>query len=279
MNISCYPLHQLETDLEVPFQIDRGVSVSGNSLDLSQAYRRNLSEEDIHYINHSQFLLSVDERLQKPEKASLIFILACRLLKRTRVFIRYRVDSSDRVHKVRDDYPFDTTQQITKCIKSSEFNKVSKIYVGLKEFSSINRRTGNAGYFLSKAYRSTEWLESLIFHVCALETLTSSSQYEKSVTEKFTSRIHNFIEFDEDKLKRIYNVRSELVHGRYDHKSGEENLKLYRAAEMASRKTFYKLVTHSDYVDAFKNETTRMNLFCEKTKTRGQALTRDNRTA
>jgi hypothetical protein len=183
------------------------------------------------------------------------------LLKRTKVSIRYRVDSSSEIRKIRDDYPFVTASNVTTAIKKAEFKTIAKLYAGLNKFKNINKRTGNAVYFLGLAYRSRGWLESLIFHVCALETLTSASKIEKEITQKFKKRIHNFIGYNEKKLEKIYNVRSELVHGRYSHKSVKEHLKLNRIAEAASRKMFTKILLNPNYLNAFRKNASRMKLF------------------
>jgi hypothetical protein len=266
MKISIYPLHDLDSDLKCPFEIDNSVSVIFNVINIENIDKRNVSKEDERHLRDTAFCLSVDEKIIRPEEASLLFMIACRLLKRTKLFIRYRIKSSNTVAKICDDYPFVTAHNATTQIKPNEFKKIAKLYTGLSAFSKLTKRSGNAVYFLSMAYRSRGWLESLIFHVCALETLTSSSTQEKGITEKFIKRVHSFIGYDEKKLRRIYDIRSELVHGRFSHKSAEENLKLNRIAEAASRKMFAKILLCQTHIDAFAIDEKRMKLF-EDSKT------------
>lgn len=261
MKISIYPLHQLDSNVIPPVQIANGIVVISNSIDLNKIKKINVSKEDEHHLTDTQLCLQVDEDVIRPEEASITFIVSCRLLKRTKVFIRYRLDSSNEIRKIRDDYPFVTARNATATIKQQEFKKIAKLYSGLIKFKSINKRTGNAAYFLGMAYRSRGWLESVIFHVCALETLTSASNRENNITQKFKSRIHNFIGYNEAKLGKIYNTRSELVHGRYSHKSVKENLKLNRIAEVACRKMFTKILLKPNYLNSFINDASRMKLF------------------
>jgi hypothetical protein len=261
MKISLYPLYYLDSDLTSPVEIDNGVSIVINEININKINRINVSKEDAHHIKQTRFCLSIDEETIKPEKSSLLFILACRLLKRTKIFIRYRVNSANMVAKVRDDYPFVTAWNATTLIKANEFKIISKLYKGLKMFSSLNKRTERASYFLSKAYRSNGWLESLIFYVCALETLTSASKYEKWPTEKFKTRIHNYVGYNKKKLDRIYNIRSMLVHGRYNYKSQKDNLKFNRMAETACKKVFTKILLTPEHLKAFANDSSRMKLF------------------
>lgn len=256
-----YPLYELNSDITPPVQIANGVSIISNNIDLNSINKANVSKEDANHLKRPQLCLQIDEEVIPPEEASIAFIVSCRLLKRTKVFIRYRVDSSNQIRKIRDDYPFVTARNVTGIIKKEEFKKITTLYAGINKFRNLNKRTGNAVYFLGLAYRARGWLESLIFHVCALETLTSASNRENKITQKFKERIHNFIGYNENKLEKIYSIRSELVHGRYSHKSIEENLKLNRIAEAACRKMFTKIFLNSVYSNAFQCDTSRMKLF------------------
>lgn len=111
------------------------------------------------------------------------------------------------------------------------------------------------------AIRSRGWLESLIFYVCALETITSAPNIENKITEKFKNRINNFIGYDKNKLNEIYNIRSKLVHGRYDFQSEEENLRLNEIAEEVCRKVFSKILLDNSNINSFEDDEGRLKLF------------------
>jgi len=261
MKISLYPLYDLNSELKTPFEIENGVSIIKNTIDINKIDKTNVSEEDSHNIKYPLFCLSIEEDIIPPEKASIAFIVSCRLLKRTKVYILYRIDFSNRLIKVSDDYPFVTSADVTNIIDQDEFKVISHLFSGLNKFKTLNTRTGNAVYFLGMAYRSKGWLESLIFHVCALETLISASNIENKITEKFKRRIYKFVGYDKNQLNEIYNIRSELVHGRYDFKSEEENLRLNRIVEEACRKVFSKIFLNDDNIDSFENDEDRLKLF------------------
>lgn len=256
-----YPLFDLISDSNSPKRIENGILVLANDIEIEKIASMNLSEEDKHHLQETQLCLSIDKNMHNPKEVSIAFIISCRLLKRTKVFIRYRVDDLKKVTKIRDDYPFVTSNDVSSTIYDTEFKRISKIFSGLNIFKKISTRTSNAVYFLSLAYRSRKWLESLIFHVCALETLTSSAEREDRITEKFANRIHNFIGYDKDELNRIYNIRSELVHGRYKWNSEEENLILNRIAEEVCRTIFVKILLDEKHLDSFKSDENRINLF------------------
>ena len=169
-----YPLFGIETETKNPIQIGKGITVSKNDIETEKLFSINLSQEDKNKLQQAKHCLIVDKNKNKPEQASLLFIISCRLLKPTRVIIRYRIDN-DIVSKIRDNYPFVPSDDVTSKITNENFKHVSKIYEGLNYFKKINPRTSNASYFLGLAYRSRKWLEALLFHVCALETITSSA--------------------------------------------------------------------------------------------------------
>lgn len=257
-----YPLFGLETKTKIPIQIGKGISVSKNDIETEKLYSTNLSQEDKYQLQQAKYCLVVDKNQNKPEQASLLFIISCRLLKPTKVIIRYRVDDERNiVSKIRDDYPFVPSSDVTSKITNENFKYVSNIYEGLNNFKMINKRTSNASYFVGLAYRSRKWLEALLFHVYALETITSSVDRERGVTEKFAERINKFIGYDKDALKKIYNIRSELIHGRYMAESVDENLKHFIIAEEVCRSVFVKILMDKKIMDSFGTDEARMKIF------------------
>jgi hypothetical protein len=256
-----YPLFDLISDDISPTVIQNGIVVSPNEIEIEKIVSINISEEDKRHLSNAKLCLSVDDEVFIPKQASIAFIISCRLHKRTKVFIRYKVDGLNRVAKVRDDYPFVTSDDVTSRIDHSEFGRISEIFRGLFTFKNLTTRTSNASYFLSLAYRSRKWLEALLFHVCALETLTSGTEMESGATDKFVRRIHTFVGYDLTDLQKIYDVRSELVHGRYEWDSEEKNLELCRIAEEVSRSVFIKILLDKSHLDSFRNDEARLSLF------------------
>ena len=256
-----YPLFDIITDNNSPKKIANRITVLENDIEIEKIVSNNLSEEDKHFIQGAKFCLSIDKNQHVPEQASIVFIISCRLLKRTKVFIRYRIDDGRNiVSKIRDDYPFVTSNDATS-INDEEFKQVSEIFAGFNRFKNISKRTSNAAYFIGLAYRPRKWLDALLFHVCALETITSSADREGRITEKFVNRIHNFTGYDKASLKKIYDIRSELVHGRYKWDSKDENLRLFRIAEEVCRSVFRKIFSDEKILDSLKNDESRIKIF------------------
>lgn len=257
-----YPLFGIETETKNSIQIGKGITVSKNDIEIEKLYSTNLSQEDKYQLQQAKHCLIVDKNQNKPEQVSLLFIISCRLLKPTKVIIRYRIDHEENiVSKIRDDYPFVPSGDVTSKITNEDFKHISKIYEGLNYFKIINPRTSNASYFLGLAYRSRKWLEALLFHVCALETVTSSADRERDVTKKFADRINNFIGYDKDALEKIYNIRSELIHGRYLAESMDENLNSFIIAEKVCRSVFMKILMDKKIIESFGTDEARMKIF------------------
>lgn len=256
-----YPLHDLQCNADYPKKIAEGVSVVLNTIDCDNLDKTFLSDDDEYKITCTPLCLEINRDVIDPKEASIAFILSCRLLKRTKVLLRYRIDDSGKMFTVRDNYPYVTSDDATNRIADNDFQTISRLYDGLTKFKNISTRTGNATYFMSMAYRSWKWLETIIFHVCALETLISTSDRETGITKKFKSRINNFIAYDTSKLEEIYNVRSELVHGRYSFETIDKNRRLRLIAEEVCRSVFSKILLNNDCLEAFRNDDDRMRLF------------------
>lgn len=257
-----YPLFGFETDAVNPIQIGNGLVLSKSVIEVEKLYSVNLSKEDKHHLQQSKHCLIVDKTKNEPEQVSLLFIISCRLLKPTKVIIRYRIDNENNtVSKIRDDYPFVPTKDVATYVDIEEFKQVSALFEGIDTFRRIDTRTSNASYFIGLAYRSRKWLEGLLFHVCALETITSSSEREQGITQKFVDRLNFFIGYDEAALRKIYNIRSELVHGRYLAESNDKNLENFIISEEVCRSVFKKILMNQKMLNSFKDDQERMKIF------------------
>lgn len=262
--IAKYPLYQFDSDLTTPFEIVDGVSISFNDIDIEAIDPRSMSSEVEYLLSEPRYCLVIDENRHDRKLASTTFMLSSRLIKRSKVFIRYGVDSSNRFIKLRDDYPHVTSPDVATEISKLEFQSLSRVFTALDDFRAINNRTKNAVYFLMLACRSRNCLEALLFRVTALETLTSAPDRENGITEKFVDRICSFIKFNKDDLKEMYDFRSGLVHGRYECKSLENNRRLNCISDKVCRKVFSKILLECNYHKLFTDDNKRMALFGER---------------
>ncbi|MBU0518873.1 hypothetical protein KJ564_08060 [bacterium] len=257
---SKYPLIDLTSDLIAPFQIGDGISIIENDIRIEDLEKLFLSAYDEQVVKRPRFCVQIDETIIEPQKASVLFIVSCRLLKRTKVSILRRVDSAGKVIHIKDDYP-DFPSDFTTRIDSEEFKRISELYSGLLEFSEINNRSKTASFYLSMAYRVRNAINALLFHVITLETITSGSMRENENTRKFVDRINHFIGYDKGELKKIYHARSGIVHGRFNPDKENDTIDFDMISEEVSRKVFNKILTDRKILDSFINDDSRMKLF------------------
>lgn len=261
MKKSFYPLIHFNSYLNNTVQLIDGISIVSNNIDTNLIEPIDLSSYDIQNIQHCNYCLCVDDDIIQPNLASVYFILACRLLKRSKVTIRYHIDSNNRIKHIRDDYPFIPAHDSTSSISESEIIVISKLLSGIIKFEPLNIRTSNSLYFIKQAYSSRIWLDSLLFMVCSLETLISAPDRESYIKALFRDRINGFTNCNKYLLMRIYDVRSELIHGRYNYKSDKVNLRFLRIADTIVRKVFSKILLDESIIIGFTDDITRLNLF------------------
>ncbi len=265
MGTSLYPLQQIWILHSLPIQIANGISIVNNDINIENYDTPNISEIDRVTIKDAKCCLSIDDSLFEPKEASYIFIAASRLLKHSQVWVKYHFKASHKISISIDNYNFLEVDDTTQTVTEDEVTNLCKLFSNLNRFSSISGRLRNALYFLSRAYLNYDRLESLLFLVFAMETIISAQQQELRSTDIFVNRIYNFTGFNQDDLRCIYNVRSEMVHGRYNPQNRDVSLNLLRIADSASRKTFLKLLLDDKNINAFANEATRMLLFSPST--------------
>ncbi len=263
---SRYPLFDFvaASPLPCPFTIDDGVTVTANDIDIDAIHPHVMSKVDRVHVSPTEcdYCRIVDESKHDPKVASLFFIVSARLIKASKVFIHYRIDDSGELSRLLDQYPWVVSDETTPLVDCQDLDRLSTIYRGLRTFAAINNRTHNAVYFLGLAYRSIKWAECLIFHVCALETLTSARTRERAVTDNFSRRIHSFTHCSTRDIRRIYDVRSGLVQGRYACNSlRTRNRRDANRAERISRATFAKILCDPNHIKAFRSDKRRVALF------------------
>jgi hypothetical protein len=127
MTFSLYPLHGFKSNLIDEYKVLEGLSLKINDIDIEDVNKYSLSNDDISKIELETHCLSIDRSIFEPAHITLRFIIACRLLKHTRVFIRYHIKSKDDLLKIRDNYPYVQADDSTRIIDVEEFSKLSQI--------------------------------------------------------------------------------------------------------------------------------------------------------
>lgn len=263
-----YPLFNLyiEED-QLPIRLEPGVSIELNNINCQNEDYFEHSKVDIAYLKDTQLVLKVSEQ-HGSAKVSLQFMLACRLLKRTEVFLRYKYwEKKDICKKVFDDYPV-IVQGVDHEIMPNEIDELKVLYSRIELFRKKNTRFNNVIYFVSLAYRSMGWLETLLHFVNAIETVSSSNQFENKTTQRFSKRVEKTSTLKMSEATEIYEIRSKLVHGRLfaeeNNEQAKESLRLAELSERACREIL-KPILLGETFDQFQNEDVRYRHFGEST--------------
>ena len=201
MKYSFYPLFELYSDFNEPLEIDKGVSIVPNTIDVDLIEDSTISYVDKLHFKETSYCVRIDEEIVLPNEASLILILSCRIFKCSKILLRYRLNSSNQMLSVFDSYHYIPSKDVSSEITFDEFKKISILYKNLNRFKNLNVISGNISYFISLAYRANSWLEALIFFVCALETFISSDEREYGITDMFVERINNFTGYNKSKIR------------------------------------------------------------------------------
>ena len=242
------------------------------------------SEQDREYISLERWAIVVDNAESYNYKEEVdILLLALRLAKKCRAFIKYRLSPNckKRVSRLCDTVQFTLKDDTTREIEKSDLDKADEIFNKLIEMREISPRTYNAVNFLFKAYHSRQWLDAFIYHMMCLESLFSKEQ--KGDSERtICLRVSVFL-FDKygtkyNDIQPLYELRSKLVHGTFalnEETPPEENLAILKKLEDLMLDVFRLFLDqniHKLYIDVKEKET----YFNELSRTKAY-LVRENK--
>ena len=188
------------------------------------------SKQDLNYIKNTIWVIETNKRnsLNISEEINLILI-AIKIFFRKSTYAKYRIckDNILKCRRLTEAQSFTDTESYEP-LEYSDLGKIDYGFECLKEMRSISNRTYNALYFLYRGFYSYQWRDSYIFLICVIESLFSKNTAGGN-TNKICKRVSRFIDdinYNEDKIRNIYNLRSDLIHGRItlDDKS-ENNIK------------------------------------------------------
>jgi len=178
-----------------------------------------LSENDKSYIYQEDWaLVANDPDLEYYKQEINLLLIAFRIYSKCDVFIKWRFCKDDPTHcSILNDKFRNLVANTNKTIDSSDLMKIKHGFVRIKDMFAISDRTKNAFYFIWRALSSDKHMDAYIFLVCALESLFSA-ETTADITKTFTKRIQRFVSgtkgFGGDQIKKIYKIRSDMVHGR-----------------------------------------------------------------
>ena len=239
-------------------QIAAGVSiVTGASYTgyEGEAAKRFLSVEELEECRSIGHWLEVDQTL--PDEITIrarnnCFLLALWLTKPTRTHLSLRFEEIEGgeylVARILERFQW-IEGQVSEELLSSDLARVRRILPTLLSIYAASRRLRNALVLTFRGCTSTDWQSSYICLTAAVEALLTCSNGRglmRRLADSFalvTSSSENERKAQREHFKRLYSVRSEIMHGRsHDRRNAEFNLRDLAAMRDALRSLWDRIL-------------------------------------
>lgn len=227
------------------------------------------SEYDYDKMEHCFWSLEI-ENLKMRDKGYRIkvnlLLLCFKIMKRAKIHFQYHLAPNIYHYgNFREDFPMKSWLKdvYTEDVSYADLVKVNALFEPIIEMEQISIYTHNAVYFLYSSYTQHHWVDKFILLWCALENLFlgDSDKYTpiKSVTSKLSTRISNYLKgmrtFTQSEIKRLYRLRSNIVHGLHKTPSplssgkadSEKNLEMLEQLESIVLLCIKKILLKKDY--------------------------------
>lgn len=158
-----------------------------------------------------------------------LLLIAFRIYTQSNAFIKWRFCNEESAHTKRlvgNDRFRNLALTSSGNINEESCLGVRDGFLKLLKMYAVSDRTKNALYFTWRGLCSTKYIDAYILFVCVIEALFSS-ETSVDVTKTITKRTQKFLSgikgFGCDQIKRIYKIRSNMVHGRIPHTEKDSN--------------------------------------------------------
>lgn len=178
------------------------------------------SELDREYISLENWAIVIDDAESRNYKEEInILLLAFRIAKKCRVFIKYRLSPNCKKNsRLNETVQFTLKDDTTKEIKKEDLERIDAIFKKLLEMIDVSPRTYNAVFFLFKAYNSKKWLDAFIYHMMCLESLFSKehkSDSERTICLRVSTFLYDKYGTKYSDIQPLYELRSKMIHGSF----------------------------------------------------------------
>ncbi|KKL48841.1 hypothetical protein LCGC14_2321490, partial [marine sediment metagenome] len=182
---------------------------------------KGFSEKDRTDISFARWAIFVDnaEKYNYQDEVNIL-LLALRLAKKCRAFIKFRLSPNcrKRISRISNTIQFTIMDDTTRIIESSDLDKADEIFKKLIDMRMVSSRTHNAVLFLYKAYHSSGWMDAFIYYMMCLESLFSKERKgdsEKTICLRVSVFLNDKYGTKYDDIQPLYELRSKLVHGSF----------------------------------------------------------------
>lgn len=175
------------------------------------------------------------------------------------------------------DHYFYVTDKVQSKISIKDLEDSKSYLESLSKIFGREDRLGGSINFTHAANTTIRWQVGFINSMAAIEAMLSSDN-RRRMTRILCTRLACFIGDDDEKknyyyekINKLYDVRSELIHGKYkpNIRSGirsEENLDLLYDLQQLLVKCWIKILTDSNILSMFDNKESRNEFLNELTQ-------------
>jgi 2-methylcitrate dehydratase len=257
------------------FDIDNNLKIKNFNLEEIEDFSFTLlSKNDIEELKNCRWAINyecAEKEFVLYYRKINILLLAFRILKHAGVGAKVALCETSRqdYENYWDNWLPALRLKIPSAVKdfsTQELNDIKNTYKTLIDFQNFSFRTKHAVNFLFLAYTSYYWMEVFILLMTSIETLVSPSD-EKQITTRIMKRLRGLIK-DSDicsktKLEKLYNLRSNIIHGRVvENTDFEEHKSELNDLQMIVLTAFNKIIS-TDFSSIYSNEKSKEEYFMQ----------------
>jgi Apea-like HEPN len=230
-----------------------------------------LSRMDMEYLKREQWALVAEDPDPAVYKEDINrLLLSFKIHTLARLFIKYRLCTTDAslCSIINQRMTFVLPEKSPRTVSFRQLEEVNVGCERLQEMAAVNdvsNRTHNAIFFMYGAYFCTSHASILfILLFTALEALFSKEGDGKGAVKTVCKRVSAFLgskpRCTESDIKRLYNIRSELLHGRRKATEAGENLADAHELEFIVTECMKKMLATQVYLK-YKNVSDKEDYF------------------
>lgn len=178
------------------------------------------SEQDIDYMGmESWALVAQDPDIKKYKQEINILLLAFKIYKFARIFIKYRLckEKPENCRRITETMKLVLPEESNRLITFEDLKIVNGGFLNLLQMDAVSNRTHNAIYFMYRGFLSDKMIDSFVLLMCAIESLFSDER-RTGATKTICSRVSSFLD-NKPRCKykdiyELYDLRSKIVHGK-----------------------------------------------------------------
>lgn len=182
-----------------------------------------LSKLDISQISLEHWAIVANNPNESYRAEINLLLMAFRIYTQANAFIKWRFSEEDSGNSARIT-SYDRFRKLamtsSRNVEEKGLRAARDGFLNLLEMYRVSDRTKNALYFIWRGLCSRKHIDAYILLVCAIEALFSNETPD-GVTKTLIKRTQKFLSeikgLGGDQIKRLYKIRSDMVHGRIPH--------------------------------------------------------------